>query len=115
MKPETIEVIRKRLTCDLEQAEKNLLWQIQMNSVDGVSLGVEEKIRKYREAYDILKDFEVWTAMRNENGEGLTEDFKSRKPAVRWLHGYGASDGAYWTPDKTKREVRKIEKITKEC
>lgn len=58
---------------------------------------------------------EVWTAMRNENGEGLTEDFKSRKPAVRWLHGYGASDGAYWTPDKTKREVRKIEKITKEC
>ena len=60
MKPETIEVIRKRLTSDLEQAEKNLLWQIQMSSADGVSLGVEEKIRKYREAYDILKDFEDW-------------------------------------------------------
>ena len=58
---------------------------------------------------------EVWTAMRNENGEGLTEDFKSRKPAVRWLHGYGASEGAYWTPDKTKREVRKIKKIIKAC
>ena len=57
---------------------------------------------------------EVWTAMRNENGEGLTEDFKSRKPAVRWLHGYGASEGAYWKPDKTKREVRKIEKIITE-
>lgn len=57
---------------------------------------------------------EVWTAMRNENGEGLTEDFKSRKPAVRWLHGYGASEGAYWTPDKTKQEVRKIENIITE-
>lgn len=49
-----------RLTSDLEQAEKNLLWQIQMSSVDGVSPGVEEKIRKYREAYDIMKDFEEW-------------------------------------------------------
>ncbi len=60
MKPETIEVIRKRLTSDLEQAEKNLLFQIQMSNVEGVSAGVEEKIKKYREAYDILKDFEDW-------------------------------------------------------
>lgn len=66
MKPETIEVIRKRLTSDLEQAEKNLLWQIQMSSADGVSIGVEEKIRKYREAYDILKDFEEWAEERED-------------------------------------------------
>lgn len=57
---------------------------------------------------------EVWTAMRNENGEGLTEDFKSRKPAVRWLHGYGASEGAYWTPDEKRKETRKIEKMLTE-
>ena len=30
------------------------------------------------------------------------------------LYGDGASEGAYWTPDKTKREVRKIEKIITE-
>ena len=66
MKPETIEVIRKRLKSDLEQAENNLLWQIQMSNVGGVSLGVEEKIRKYREAYDIQKDFEDW-AEENED------------------------------------------------
>ena len=66
MKPETIEVIRKRLTSDLEQAEKNLLWQIQMSSVDGVSPGVEEKIRKYREAYDTLKDLEEWAEERED-------------------------------------------------
>ncbi len=57
---------------------------------------------------------EVWTAMRNENGEGLTEDFKSRKPAVRWLHGYGASEGAYWTPGGKKQGVRRLEKIITE-
>lgn len=60
MKTETIEVIRKKLTSDLEQAEKNLLWQIQMSNVEGVSDRVEEMIREYREAYDILKDFEDW-------------------------------------------------------
>lgn len=66
VKQETIEVIRKRLKSDLEQAENNLLLQIQMSNVEGVSPGVEEKIRKYREAYDILNDFEDW-AEENED------------------------------------------------
>lgn len=60
MKPETIEVIRKRLTSDLEQAEAVLLRQIQLSGVGGVSAGIEEKIREYRKAYDILMDFEEW-------------------------------------------------------
>lgn len=60
VKPETIEVIRKRLTSDLEQAEAVLLRQIQLSGVGGISPGTEEKIREYRKAYDILKDFEDW-------------------------------------------------------
>lgn len=60
MKTETIEVIRKRLTSDLEQAEAVLLRQIQLSGVGGVSAGTEEKIREYQKAYDILKDFEDW-------------------------------------------------------
>ena len=53
---------------------------------------------------------EVWTAMRNENGEGLTEDFNSRKPAVRWLHGSGASEGAFWRPKETGTGIKRIER-----
>ena len=60
MKPKTIEAIRKRLTSDLEQAEAVLLRQIQLSGVGGISPGTEEKIREYRKAYDILKDFEDW-------------------------------------------------------
>lgn len=68
MKPKTIEAIRKRLRSDLEQAEAVLLRQIQLSGVEGVSPGTEEKIREYREAYDILMDFEDWSEEQEDQG-----------------------------------------------
>lgn len=41
---------------------------------------------------------DVWTAMRNRDGEGLTEDFVKKSAAVRWLHGYVVGKDKYWTP-----------------
>ena len=68
MKPKTIEAIRKRLRSDLGQAEAVLLQQIQLSGVEGVSAGTEEKIREYREAYDILMDFEDWSEEQEDQG-----------------------------------------------
>lgn len=34
----------------------------------------------------------VWTAIDNSTGEAFTEEFKTRHAAVRWLHGYTATD-----------------------
>lgn len=52
----------------------------------------------------------VWTAMKNENGEGLTEDFTSRNAAARWINGTYVSEKSFWKPPAEDKEISKIRK-----
>lgn len=52
----------------------------------------------------------VWTAMKNEHGEGLTEDFVARIPAVRWLNGSAVREKNFWKPPAEDKELDKIRK-----
>lgn len=67
MKPETIEFIRKKLQTSVEIAEKSMMYAIQSSAVDGVSPGVEEWVKKYKEAYRALEDFEEWADEQEED------------------------------------------------
>lgn len=49
----------------------------------------------------------IYTAMRNLDGEGLTEDFVNRSVAVRWLHGLKACDKWIYRPPTFSR-IQKI-------
>lgn len=69
MKPETIEIIRKKLRDDVEAAKNTLLRCIELSSSDGITPGVETKIKEYRAAYRALEDFEEWDdEQENEHG-----------------------------------------------
>lgn len=60
MRPETIEIIRKKLLDGMKTAMNELLRNIEASGVDGVSPGVEKKIMEYREAYKAWEDFDEW-------------------------------------------------------
>lgn len=53
----------------------------------------------------------IWTAMRNENGEGLTEDFVSKRTAVLWLRGHEFKAETYWKPDRKKKDADRLERL----
>lgn len=56
----------------------------------------------------------VWTAMRNENGEGLTEDFKTKRSAVLWLHGHVVGERNYWKAEEksqNRKEADRLERL----
>lgn len=67
MKPETIEFIRKKLQTSVEIEENSMMYAIQSSGVDGVSPGVEERVKKYQEAYRALEDFEEWADEQEED------------------------------------------------
>lgn len=66
MKPETIEIIRKKLRDDVEAEKNTLLRCIELSSADGITPGVETKIKEYRAAYRTLEDFEEWADERKD-------------------------------------------------
>lgn len=41
---------------------------------------------------DTVDGITVWVAIDNSRGEAWTEEFNSRRSAVRWLHGLPATD-----------------------
>lgn len=45
----------------------------------------------------------IYTAMRNIDGEGQTEDFVNRTVAVRWLHGLKTCDKWIYKPPTFSR------------
>lgn len=70
MKPETIEFIREKLQTSVEIAENSMMYAIRssgVDGVDGVSPDVEERVKKYQEAYRALKDFEEWADEQEED------------------------------------------------
>jgi len=40
----------------------------------------------------------VYTAMDNRDGQALTEDFITKRAAVRWLHGHPVAEEQIWKP-----------------
>lgn len=40
----------------------------------------------------------VYTAVDNRDGQALTEDFVTKRSAVRWLHGHPVADEQIWKP-----------------
>ena len=58
----------------------------------------------------------VYTAMDNRNGQALTEDFITKRAAVRWLHGYAVSDEQRWKPksESVSRALRMAQLAGKE-
>lgn len=53
---------------------------------------------------------QIWTAMRNLDGEGETEDFLHRRTAVMWLNGKEFGESAFWRPKQVKAEINRIER-----
>lgn len=51
----------------------------------------------------------VYTAMRNLNGEGLTEDFTTHVAAVRWLHNFPVTERYIYKPLTMDRVARIVE------
>lgn len=47
---------------------------------------------------EVIGGVDVYTAMRNIHGEGITEDFVTHTSAVRWLHGFSVSDRLLYKP-----------------
>lgn len=54
---------------------------------------------------------QIWTAMRNLDGEGETEDFLHRRTAVMWLNGHAFGESAFWRPDALQAEIARIEEV----
>lgn len=51
----------------------------------------------------------VHTAMRNIDGEGLTEDFTTHMAAVRWLHNLTVSERYIYKPLTMDRVAKIVE------
>ena len=56
----------------------------------------------------------IWTAMRNLDGEGLTEDFACKRTAVLWMHGHEFKEETYWRPDKKIEYADRLERLVGE-
>lgn len=63
---------------------------------------------------EVIGGVTVYTAMRNLNGEGLTEDFISHLVAVRWLHGIPTSEKSIYKPLTVDRISRILEEMNGE-
>lgn len=51
----------------------------------------------------------VYTAMRNIDGEGLTEDFTTHMAAVRWLHNFPVTERYIYKPLTMDRVAKIVE------
>lgn len=57
---------------------------------------------------EMIGGVEVYTAMRNIDGEGMTEDFVTHMSAVRWLHGFAVSDRMLYKPLTVARVAKML-------
>lgn len=56
----------------------------------------------------------VYTAMRNIDGEGMTEDFTTHMAAVRWLHNFPVTERYIYKPLTMSRVAKIVEGMQSE-
>lgn len=56
----------------------------------------------------------VYTAMRNTDGGGLTEDFTTHRAAVRWLHNFPVTEQYIYKPLTMDRVAKIVEEMQRE-
>lgn len=53
----------------------------------------------------------VWSAMRNMDGAGETEEFFERRSAIRWLHGHPVGEAQFYREPGSGKEKKEIERL----
>lgn len=118
-KPQTVRMIAEAIGVGLESLYETGTNEIAVVSREMVDIILDSDGDTYEPrglfiCVDIVDDEKVYTAVRNLDGSGETEEFRNKRAAIRWLEGYKVHEKCFYRPREKDRDVEKVKRVA-EC
>ena len=120
-KPETIGLIAKALGIELESLYETGSREVITVGREMINMILDSEGDTYEPrglfvCMDIVDGERVYTAVRNLDGSGETEEFRNKRAAERWLEGYPVQSKCFYRKEKeTDDDAGKLKRMAALC
>lgn len=118
-KPETVRRIAEALETDVKNLYKTGQSDVVVVSREMVDRILDSEGETYEPrglfmCADVVDGEKVYTAVKNLDGSGETEDFRNKRAAQRWLEGCKVHGKCFYRPVEKDCDIEKVKRVA-EC
>lgn len=118
-KPETVRRIAEAMGVGVESLYETGTNEVVVVSREMVDIILDSDGETYEPrglfiCVDIVDGEKVYTAVKNLDGSGETEEFRNKRAAQRWLVGYKVHEKCFYRPVEKDCDIEKVKRVA-EC